>query len=444
MKSTTCARLEGSPDTNRRLRRRDFLSCTIVGTSTALWASAGTSQETGQFEWLLNATHLGNRFVAWQAPYGATDIQNCPYRSPPGTPIISVIQGIAPQVRALYQLYEETGAEKYKYAADRYATFVLSTLHDPPTPLSNKITIKGKSRHTNSSAWVFGKSLSPCYEWFVKHNPQEYLLELKAYALYRWLQRHRREDSYFGVGYPNGDYEDAQFSCDLGEVGTGLVGFYKVSGHRPSLDDALGLAQYFLTEHEPGSARGVWSSKVGTWLVGPWPGGGAEHFTGQQYDTSGWSWSCLVVGEFLLELRKLSDDEALRKQIDDRCVRAFQWCIDNCQFDDGGHGMFGRDDKWVGQTAAAILLYIKLAEQEIIPPEIDRDYRPKIEKSWHWLLGHTGPDTYPTDGYIRVTGSTTKKPPENLMWMMSWTVEALLAGGKEFAANDASLDTENR
>ncbi len=41
------------------------------------------------------------------------------------------------------------------------------------------------------------------------------------------------------------------------------------------------------------------------------------------------------------------------------------------------------------------------------------------------MLDHTRPDTYPTDGYIRVTGATTTKPPENLMWMMAWTVEAL-------------------
>ncbi len=94
--------------------------------------------------------------------------------------------------------------------------------------------------------------------------------------------------------------------------------------------------------------------------------------------------------------------------------------------------MFGRDDKWVGQTAAAILLYCKLREQDLVPREIDKEYRPRIEKSWLWLLSHTDPETFPEGGYIRVTGSTTTKPPENLMWMMSWTVEALLAGEKEF------------
>jgi hypothetical protein len=371
---------------------------------------------------------LGDRFVAWQSPYGATDLKKCPYRSPRGTATIAVVQGIGPQVRALYQLHKATGAEKYKHAADRYAVFVLSTVHDPPTPLLNQTVIGGKSVHTNSSAWVYGKSLSPCYEWFVANNPGEDLLNLKADSIYRWLQRHRRDDSYFGVGYPNGKYEDAQFSCDLGEVGMGLIGFYKTSRKPEALADARGLAQYFLTENEPGSARGVWSSELGTWLVGPWPGGGAEHFTAQQYDKVGWGWSNLVVGEFLIELRKQTDDKALHERIDDCCIRAFRWCIDNCQFDDGAHGMFGRDDKWVGQTAAAILLYGKLVEVNVLPADVTREYGPKIVKAWRWMLAHTNPDTYPDDGYIKVSGQTTTKPPENLMWMMAWTVEALLVG----------------
>ena len=407
-------------------------AATAIGLVVLLAACCSpTVGDTGDTRSLSNAKWLGDRFVAWQSPYGSTDLQTCPHRSPPGTATIAVVQGIGPQVRALYQLYERTGDKRYKHAADRYAVFVLATLHDPPTPVTNKIEIGGAVRDTNSSVWVYGKALSPCYEWFVKHNPEEDLLTLKAYSVYRWLQKHRRDDSYFGVGYPNGEYEDAQFSCDLGEVGTGLVGFYQVTGEEAALADARGLARYFLSDHQPGSARGVWSPTQGTWLVGPWPGGGAEHFTGQQYDQVGWGWSCFVVGEFLLELRDLVDDPALHAKIDDHCLRALQWCLDHCQFDDGAHGMFGRDDKWVGQTAAAILLHSLLRERGLITAEFQRDYGPKIEKSWDWLLEHTSPETFPDKGYIRVTGATTTKPPENLMWMMAWTVEALLTGGPD-------------
>ncbi len=422
-----------------KLLRRDFLTtAAFSGAATALAHSgiaalvAESSSADPNSQAIQNAMRMGDRFVAWQSPYGATDPVKCPYRSPKGTATIAVVQGIGPQVRALYQLHKATGAPIYKEAADRYAIFVLSTVHNPPKPLSNMTMIRGKKVNTNSSAWVYGKSLSPCYEWFVANNPGEDLLDLKADAIYHWLQRHRRDDSYFGVGYAIGKFKDAQFSCDLGEVGTGLVGLYKTQKNPEALNDAKGLAKYFLTEHEAGSARGVWSSELGTWLVGPWPGTGAEHFTAQQYDKVGWGWSCLVVGEFLLELRKLVDDAALQKQIDDRCISAFRWCVDKCQFDDGAHGMFGRDDKWVGQTAAAILLYCKLLEMDLIPDTVKQEYHPKIAKSWKWMREHTMAEKYPEHGYIKVTGQTTTKPPENIMWMMAWTVEALLAGDAVF------------
>src|SRR5690606_23929568 len=147
-----------------------------------------------------------------------------------------VIQGVGPQVRALYRLFEETGDERYKTAADRHAVFMFSTIHDPWEPYTPSIAVGTKPpQFALSAAGIYGKAFSPCYEWFTRHNPLDPSLEVKAYAMYRWLQHHRREDSYFGVGYPIAGVEDAQFSCDLGEVGGGLVGFYKASGHEPAL-----------------------------------------------------------------------------------------------------------------------------------------------------------------------------------------------------------------
>jgi len=422
------------------LPRRDFLrtaaAAGVIG-SAAAHAVTGRSAPAGSpADPLANARWLGDKMVEWQSSYGSTDLEKCPHRSPPGSPTIGVVQGIGPQVRALYRLHQATGEAKYKTAADRYAVFVLSTIHDPPTPLTNMIEVGGKKVHANSSAWVYGKSLSPCYEWFKVNNPAEDLLDLKAHAIYRWLQRHRRDDSYFGVGYGFPGHPDAQFSCDLGEVGMGLVGFYKQTSHGPALVDALGLAKYFLTEYKQGTGQGVWSSQLGAWLVGPWPGGGAEHFTTQRYNEAAWGWSCLVAGEYLLELRPFVEDDAMRQSIDEKCVSALRWCLDACQFEDGAHGMFGRDDKWVGQGAAAILLYDKLAEAQLIPAEVMTSYRPRIERTWRWTVAHTTPDAFPPGGYVKVHGSTTTKPPENLMWMMSWTVEALLLGRNRF--NDAA------
>jgi hypothetical protein len=411
--------------------RRDFLKSALAASSAATAMVAGShivAKVQAQADWQRNARFLADRLVKWQSPYGGPDPKS-PYRS---DITATVIQGIAPQVRALYRMYELTGDKRYKHAADRHVLFYFSTLRDTPKPFSNMVTIDSKPLFSTSAAWIYGKALSPCYEWFVKFNPDDPSLKLKAYAIYDWLQVHRRNDSYFGVGYPIGKFEDAQFSCDLGEVGSGLVGFYKATKHERALTDAKGLAQYFLTEHKAGSAKGVWSSKLGTWLVGPWPGGGAEHFTTQQYDQVGWGWSCLVDAEFLLELRPFVEDEKTRKSIDDKCVSAMRWCVDQCQFEDGAHGMFGRDDKWVGQTAAAILLYKKLSDAGLLSSEVKQKYSSKVRKSWNWLLSRTSAETYPKNGYIKVSGSTTTKPPENLLWMMSWSIEALIDGGRYF------------
>jgi hypothetical protein len=81
-----------------------------------------------------------------------------------------------------------------------------------------------------------------------------------------------------------------------------------------------------------------------------------------------------------------------------------------------------------------VRLYALLREQNLIPPAIGPAYRAKIDKAWQWLLAHTSPETFPEDGYEKVTGRTTKKPLENLVWLMAWTIEALLDGARSIGA----------
>ena len=419
-----------------RFRDRPLLGRrALLNSRTMLPASTSINRlDTERTQPLRNAQEFGDRFVLWQSPYGSSDPEKCPYRTPgPWNAYHLHLNG--PVARALYRLYQRTGIRRYKESADRYAVFMISTLYPPLEPYVDTVELNGEYRHMFSAAFMYGKALSPSYEWFCRFNPKESALEMKAFAIYRWLQRHRRADSYFGVGYPGATSPDAQFTVDLGEVGAGLVGFYNASGYQPVLDDALGLAKFFLTDCHEGSGRGVWSPRLGAWVVGPWPGTGAEQFTNQIFNKSARGQAELVPAEFLLALRHHVQDSSLSSDIVNKCISAFRWCMDACQFEDGAHGMFGRDDKWVGQTAMAILLYAGLRADGLIPPEIETDYRPKVEKSWHWLLGHTGPTTFPPDGYIRVNGTTTKKPLENLVWHMAWTVEALIEGEKIFERN---------
>ena len=385
---------------------------------------------------LQNAIHFGDRFVAWQSPYGGPDLTNCPYRTK-GKFLPTHLHGTGPMTRALYRLYQTTGDEHYKNAADRYAVFHLNTLRDPYEPHRDEEVLYGEWRNLFSRSWVYGKGLAPCYEEFRLHHSNEDAFDVKAYSIHRWLQNYRRPDSYFGIGYPSGsraNESDGHYSCDLGEVGYGLVGFYNATKYQPALDDATGLARYFLTDWKEGSAEGVWSPKLGTWLVGPWPTGGGEHFTDQTHNTTGWVWSSYVCSDYLVRLRSFVQEPGLKSSIEEKTVRAFQWCYDACQFDDGAVGMFGRDDKWVGMAAASLLLYSSLKKAAFLPENIERQYRPKVEKTWRWLVENTRPEVFPKDGYVRVSGTTTTKPLENIVWALAWTVEALLEVPAHFTA----------
>ncbi len=41
--------------------------------------------------------------------------------------------------------------------------------------------------------------------------------------------------------------------------------------------------------------------------------------------------------------------------------------------------MFGRDDKWVGTTAAALQLYLELKVADVLPAEVEAAYRSRVE-----------------------------------------------------------------
>ena len=440
--------MKAGPRGSREIRQRKLLqratTSALVSPGSTLntdsivrgqWADSRATQVVSQA--MRNALWLGDEFVLWQSPYGSTDPVKCPYRSHwlavTGFFEPYNLHPITPAAQALYRLYEFTGVENYKVAADRYATFLMNVVHDPLTPYTNLMTLNGERHDLFSSSWQYGKALW-CYELFCRHNPREDAFELKAYAIYRWLQVHRRPEGYFGVGYPCGKMPDCQDACDLAEVGNGLVSFFEVSHHKPALDDALGLSRFYLTEWEEGSGRGNWSPRLGGWVVSPWPGTGAENFTDQQFNKVTYGWIAYLASLYLLRLRPYVQDTQTRADLEDKCVKAFRWCYDACQFEDGAHGMFGRDDKWMGMTAAALLLYLELKATNVLPAEVEAAYRSRVEKSWRWLLENTQQDTFPADGYIRVNGTTTKKPLENLFWAMCWTVLALLGGDEFFKA----------
>jgi hypothetical protein len=110
----------------------------------------------------------------------------------------------------------------------------------------------------------------------------------------------------------------------------------------------------------------------------------------------------------------------VRQRIDDTCVAAFRWCIDNCEFDDGAYGMFGRDDKWVGQTAAAVLLYAKLVNESSYLSTSSRSTIPKLRNHDH-------------RGQLKMNSSISLRRAALLAVATMWTI---LVGAPRLAADE--------
>src|SRR5262249_27773368 len=146
-------------------------------------------------------------------------------------------------------------------------------LRDPPSG--------GQRLDYPSYPFQYGMALA-VYRDFKTHNLEETSLDGKAAAVFEWLLHWRwGGGSYFRNSYrsPKLGVVDCGFSDDNQHMGRGLMGYYAVSGRPEVLAAAEGLAQYYLTEVQPGTYVGCWSSALGTWVVAPTVVAGFEHFS---------------------------------------------------------------------------------------------------------------------------------------------------------------------
>jgi hypothetical protein len=165
---------------------------------------------------------------------------------------------------------------------------------------------------------------------------------------------------------------------------------------------------------------------LGTWVIAPTNVDNFEHFRGKRSCDIGWGFSSVGTIDFLTQLAAVTDETELKSQIAEKCAVSMKWQFDACQFDDGACGMHGRDDKWLGMTAGAILSFLRTRDAGFLSAPDAAHYRSKAEAAKDWLLNHITPETVQSGGYFRVTGQSEPRPPENLAWLLGWTLEALV------------------
>ena len=394
------------------------------------------------------ARSIGDRFVYWQGPSGRPDAARCPFVSEGRfSPMLG--HSSPPMTKALYLLFDRTGEERYKESADRYAVFSFTFPRDPVPPYRDRQrqlmldSAMQKSPETQidprafnnimSRAWMYGWALDPPYTEFRRHNPEEDCFDARADSLFDWLQMHRTDRGHaYNVGYVSGVAEhpsvtDMAYTDDLRLVGRGLVGYYELTGRQDVLESALRLADYYLRPHTTGSPDGAFVESLGTWCVGPWPiSKGFEHFENVRMDQIGWGFSARGAVEFLVRLHDcLPADHFRAPLMKERCSRSVRWQF-SCQFDDGAVGMHTQDDKWLGMTAAALLAYADIKNAGWLEESLSTELAPRVDKAKQWLLANATEEFIDQGGYQRITGKTTPHPPENLVWLLAWTVEALL------------------
>lgn len=346
---------------------------------------------------------LADKFVEWQNPYGRLDPKRCPVAA--WSPRIISHSFIGP---ALYRTYDLTGEAAYKEAADRYVLFYLSWIRQPP--------------HVHTAH--YGLALA-AYRPFKLHNPKEMLQDNRAADFFDGLLAFRWDKgSYFRNGYPGGKMEDAANSDDNCHMGRGLVAYYTITQNPKVLAEAEGLARYYTTEMKPGTYQGCWSSELGTWVVAPTSQDRFEHFENVAASRMGWGFSSVGSIDYLAELAGLTQDKELKARIAKNCATSMRWQFDACQFDDGACGLSGRDDKWLGMTAGAILSFLRVRDAGFLSEEDIACYRPKALAARDWMLAHITEEDLQAGGYIRVTGKSHKKL-DNLAWILGWTLDAL-------------------
>lgn len=245
----------------------------------------------------------------------------------------------------LYRLGDLTGTRRYAEVADAQARFLARCAReDHPT-------------------WSWGTALEAVGLAHARGRADPAMLSAVERIL-AWARARRVTVTlpsglsfrHFPCGYGVLSAKDAGWTNDLSIFGAGLVWAYEIAEDPDVLEDARSFAEYFLQPWRPEAlgpdgwwACGSWREDLGSWVVGPSSYRGFES-TDVRADEASWVFSTFTCIDYLCRLHRHASD----RRIADRSLRAARWTFEACQFDDGGIGITGRDDEWLGTTGAAL------------------------------------------------------------------------------------------
>lgn len=332
-------------------------------------------------------------------------------------------------VDVLYRLEELTGTRRYGAIADAQAGFLARSAREeqPTWAWGCALEAIGLAHARGRADHAMLAAASRIVAWA---RARSVLVTLPSGLAYR----------HFPCGYGVLSARDAGWTNDLSIFGAGLVWTYEVTGDGSVLEDARSFAEYFL---EPWRADalgrdgywscGSWREDLGSWVVGPSSYRGFES-TDARADESSWVFSTFTCIDYLSRLhRRVADPRLVR-----RCLEAARWTFESCQFDDGGVGITGRDDEWLGMTGNAV--HQVALVRSLLPPDAPEAawLEEKAGRAWDYLRAGLETARLEEHGVRWVTKRTTTDPLVNvgMQWLLAslgalvWVCEPAAGGAR--------------
>jgi len=295
--------------------------------------------------------------------------------------------GLLPDIRYMNTLVDIL----YRYGK-KYNKLDICSLADAQVYFVSDIVLQEWPRDV--TVWL-GTALE-CIGFYFRHHG--FIDEKLKENVYKIIERARKRKieikingltySHFPCGYGHGNYcKDAGWTNDLGIFGSGLVFAYEITKDESILNDAISFSEYFCQPYKDKKGSlgkdgywycGTWREDIGCWVIGPDDYRGFESIDVAGNETS-WIFSTYVCIDYLTHLYMYKKD----KRYIDLPLKAIEWTFRECQFEDGGVGICGRDDKWLGATGCAV--FQALAVKRIIGEKFPESLLKKVKKSYKYL-----------------------------------------------------------